>query len=120
MSLSVYGADRIGEIIEQNIDDAQYLVSRVVAEPELELLAPAPMNVVCFRYRKPSLNDTELDALNAELLVRLQESGVAVPSNVRISGRFAIRVANTNYRTVQSDFDLLVESILKLGRELSR
>jgi len=120
MNLSVYGADRLGEIIEQNIDDVKYLVARIKAESELELMALAPMNIVCFRYRKASLNEGQLDALNAELLVRLQESGVAVPSNARINGRFAIRVANTNHRTVQSDFDLLVESVLKQGRELVR
>lgn len=119
MSLSVYGADKLGEVIEQNIDDAQYLASRIVTEPELELLAPAPMNVVCFRYRRAGLTEADLDALNSKLLVRLQESGIAVPSNVRIGGRFAIRVANTNHRTLRSDFDLLIESVLKVGHELS-
>jgi hypothetical protein len=51
--------------------------------------------------------------------VRLQVSGVAVPSNARIGGRFAIRVANTNHRTKRSDFDLLVQSVLQTGRELT-
>jgi len=63
------------------------------------------MNVVCFRYRRAGLNEAELGAINSELLVRLQESGIAVPSNARINRRFAIRVANTNYRTVRSDFE---------------
>jgi len=119
MNFSVYGADRIGEVVEQNIDDAQYLASQVEAEPELELLAPVAMNVVCFRYHCPGLSEGELDSLNSRLLIRLQESGVAVPSNARVGGHFAIRVANTNHRTVRSDFDLLVESVLTLGRTLS-
>lgn len=119
MNLSVYGAEKLEKAIEQNIEDAQYLASRVSSEPELELLAPAAMNVVCFRFVRSSLNEGELDELNAALLVRLQESGVAVPSNARIRGRFAIRVAHTNHRTVRSDFDLLVNSVLELGRRLS-
>jgi hypothetical protein len=34
-------------------------------------------------------------------------------------GRFAIRVAHTNHRTRQEDLDLLVESVLKLGRSIT-
>ena len=35
---------------------------------------------------------------------------VAVPSNARLDGRFALRVANTNHRTVPADFNLLVDT----------
>jgi glutamate/tyrosine decarboxylase-like PLP-dependent enzyme len=118
MNLSVYGTDLLGALVEQNIDDSQYLARRVESEPELELLAPAPMNVVCFRYRQDGMSETETDAFNSALLVRLQESGVAVPSNARIHGRFAIRVANTNHRTTRSDFDLLIDTVLKQAHVL--
>jgi aromatic-L-amino-acid decarboxylase len=119
MNLSVYGSDRIGAAIEKNIEQVQYLKRRIEAERELELLGPAEMNVVCFRYQPGSISKEGLDQLNRELLVRLQESGIAVPSNARIDGRFAIRVAHTNHRTRQEDLDLLVESVLELGRNLT-
>jgi aromatic-L-amino-acid decarboxylase len=118
INLSVYGTNKIGAVIEQNIDDSQYLSSRIAADSELELLAPTAMNIVCFRVRPTGFSEVELDALNARLLMRLQESGVAVPSNARIRGRFALRVAHTNHRTIRSDFDLLIASILKMTREL--
>jgi len=57
--------------------------------------------------------------MNSELLVQVQESGVAVPSNARLDGKFGLRIANTNHRTVPSDFDLLVDTVLRLGRELT-
>jgi aromatic-L-amino-acid decarboxylase len=119
-NLATYGSDQLGAVIGQNIDQAQALKARIMAEPELELLGPAAMNVVCFRYRAAGRNDAALDALNIELLVRLQESGIAVPSNARIDGRFALRVAHTNHRTRGADFDLLVESVKRLGRELAQ
>jgi hypothetical protein len=43
---------------------------------------------------------------------------VAGPSNARVDGEFAMHVANTNHRTVPADFDLLVDTVLGLGREL--
>jgi hypothetical protein len=59
-----------------------------------------------------------LNELNAELLIRLQESGVAVPSNAMLNGRYALRVANTNYRSTSEDFDLLVRETVRVGRRL--
>lgn len=129
MQLSAYGADRLGAIIEQNIEDAQYLRARIERERRLERLGPADLNVVCFRYvpEPPpaaggvaAMSTEQLDALNTELLVRLHESGIAVPSNARIDGRFAIRVANVNHRSRREDFDLLVDSVLKIGDQLAR
>ncbi|HUQ18095.1 MAG TPA: hypothetical protein VM099_00665, partial [Gemmatimonadaceae bacterium] len=75
--------------------------------------------VVCFRYVSPGADDAELDTLNENILVRLQEDGLAVPSGVHIRDRFAIRVANVNHRSKLSDFDDLVRDVVRLGAELS-
>jgi glutamate/tyrosine decarboxylase-like PLP-dependent enzyme len=85
----------------------------VKKSPNLELAAEVPLNIVCIRYRGAS------DAQNKEILMRLQESGVAVPSGTLLSGRFAIRVAISNHRSLKEDFDLLVDSVEKIGRELA-
>ena len=120
MNLLIYGTDRIGAVIEQNIEDAQYLRARIEAESRLEILGPTDMNVVCFRLHPAGVGEPELDALNREILVRIQESGLAGPSNARINGRFAIRIANTNHRTQRKDFDLLLKAVLDIGEDLTR
>jgi hypothetical protein len=62
----------------------------------------------------------DLDPLNTELLMRLQEQGIAVPSQTILGGRFALRVAIVNHRSRREDFDLLVEKSVELGREIAR
>ena len=59
-----------------------------------------------------------IDALNDEILCQLQEIGTAVTSGARIRGRFAIHVAITNHRSRLADFDLLVNAVRELGRQL--
>ena len=49
----------------------------------------------------------------------MQESGIAAPSNTRLNGRYAIRVANTNHRSRREDFDLLVQTVVRLGDALA-
>lgn len=119
MSLKEHGSLKYGRIIQQNIDQARYLGELVEAKPELELVAPVDLNVVCFRYVKSGLEDGALDALNKEILVELQEQGIAVPSGTTIAGKYVIRVAHTNHRTRREDFKLLVDEVVRLGAELS-
>jgi glutamate/tyrosine decarboxylase-like PLP-dependent enzyme len=121
MSLKAHGARRIGRVIGQNIDQAEYLAERVRTTGALELSAPPSLCVVCFRYRGAAARtDDELDRLNEELLLRIQERGIAVPSSTRIGGRFALRVAITNHRTRRADLDALVAAVLAIGAELER
>lgn len=117
-SLKAHGALQFGRLIEQNIRQVAYLRDRINREPLLELLAPVDLNVVCFRYRPPGKDEHFIDNLNQEILLRLQESGKAVPSGTRIRERFAIRVANTNHRSRREDFDLLADLVLAHGKEL--
>jgi hypothetical protein len=56
--------------------------------------------------------------LNQEILLRIQESGLAIPSQTMLDGKFAIRVAITNHRSRREDFDLLVRSVVETGATL--
>jgi len=120
MSIKTYGFDMYGRMVEKNVAQAAYLASLVESNDNLELVAPAPLNVVCFRYVNERLTAEQLDDLNLRILVRLQEDGIAVPSSVRIAGKFALRVANVNHRSRKFDFDALVADVVRLGNELNR
>ena len=126
MLLQEHGVAKYARLIEQNVEQAQYLAGLVHRHGEPELLAPVPLNVVCLRYAgktgeggRTGKTGEALDALNQELLIRLQERGIAVPSGTVLDGKVAIRVAITNHRSRRDDFDLLVDAVVQLGRELS-
>jgi aromatic-L-amino-acid/L-tryptophan decarboxylase len=119
MALKTYGIKKMGRVIGGNISQARYLAQLVEKTPELELAAPAPLNVVCFRFRVPGMSDEGLNALNTEILLQLHESGVAVPSGTSVRGRYALRCAITNHRTRYEDLDLLVNEVVRLGNVLA-
>ena len=48
--------------------------------------------------------------------MRVQESGVAVPSTTKLRGRTVIRLAIVNHRTRQADLDVLLDAVLREGR----
>jgi aromatic-L-amino-acid/L-tryptophan decarboxylase len=109
-TLKVYGTDALGAVIARTCALARYLERRIQTTPQLELLAPVQLNIVCFRYR-----GSEPDALNARIVADLHESGIAAPSTTTIDGRLAIRAAIVNHRTNERDIDALVDAVLALG-----
>jgi aromatic-L-amino-acid/L-tryptophan decarboxylase len=119
LTLKAQGVRKLGELIEQNVDQAQYLARLVQAHSELELLAPAPLNVVCFRYVPGGVAGPNLNSLNQEILLQLQESGLALPSGTMLQGRYALRCANVNHRSRRTDFDMLVDAVATLGRKIN-
>jgi aromatic-L-amino-acid/L-tryptophan decarboxylase len=111
-TLKTYGADRMGKMIAHTCAVARHLEARVLREPKLEMLAPVALNIVCFRYRTTR---GDADALNAEIVADLHESGLAAPSSTTIDGRVAIRAAIVNHRTDVADVDRMVDAVLKFG-----
>jgi glutamate/tyrosine decarboxylase-like PLP-dependent enzyme len=119
LSFKEHGLDKYGRLIDQNIAQARMLAELIAQQPELELLAPAGLNIVCFRYRRSGASDKAADALNEELLIRLHESGIAVPTYTTLRGHYWLRVAISNHRTRTADLQLFLEAVLRIGRELA-
>jgi aromatic-L-amino-acid decarboxylase len=113
-TLKTFGTERLGAIITRCCALARYLQARIEAEPRLELMASVNLNIVCFRYRSE-----HADHVNGEIVVNLQESGIAAPSTTVLDGRLAIRAAIVNHRTDVSDIDSLVAAVLQFGARRS-
>jgi len=118
MSMKEHGIRKYGRLVEQNVEQACHLVDLIKDSDTLQLLAPAPLNIVCFRFFDKRLDEAQLNKLNQELLIQLQERGIAVPSSTTLNGTFALRVAVTNHRSKYEDFDLLVHKSVEFGKLL--
>lgn len=117
MGLTAYGLAPFRQIVQQNVDQARYLAGLIEASPNLELAAPVDLNVVCFRYRLDQPPARE-DAFNEELVLRIQESGVAVIGTVMVRDRLAIRLGIVNRQSQLKDFDLLIKLILSTAEHM--
>jgi glutamate/tyrosine decarboxylase-like PLP-dependent enzyme len=118
MMLKEQGLEKYSRLIRQNIQQARYLAELVQANDQLQLMAPVPMNIVCFRFYKEGLSEDKLNALNKEILMQLHESGIAAPSFTIIKGAYVIRVAITNHRSKGEDFEILVNEVQRVGEQL--
>ena len=113
-TLKTYGTEKLGAVIARTCALAGYLEARILAEPRLELMAPVQLNIVCFGYRADNANK-----VNGDIVIDIQESGIAAPSTTLLDGELAIRVAIVNHRTDTCDIDALICAVLEFGAQRS-
>lgn len=116
-SLHAYGRSGYRAMVERHLDLTERLEFLVDQAPDLELLAPAQLCVVCFRYIAP---DRDLDALNAALGRAILADGRVYVGTTVYTGVTALRPAIVNWRTTEADVDLLVAVVRELGAGLAR
>jgi glutamate/tyrosine decarboxylase-like PLP-dependent enzyme len=120
LSFKAQGVDAIANVIEQNVAQARAIAARVVELPDAVLSAPVSLNIVCFRFAPSAMTPEAQDALNKEILLRVQESGLAIVSGSKIGGRYVIRVACSNHRSTWDDFEAFLAGIARIRSEVAR
>ncbi len=118
VTLRAHGLDRLGEMVEKNCEQAAYLAARVAERDGWVVAAPVGLNIICFRVEPPADSGLDPDELSREIVMRVQESGVAVPSTVEVGGHVCIRVAITNHRTQRADLDLFLDAVEAACRDI--
>jgi glutamate/tyrosine decarboxylase-like PLP-dependent enzyme len=110
LSLKYFGIDAFRAAIDRSLDLARRAQLRIETSPELELVSPAVLGVVCFRRRPEGVRDeAELEELNAALVAGLAESGRGMISSTRLDGRFVLRLCVLNHNSSSADVDEVLD-----------
>ena len=112
--LKIHGVRAIQDAIDGNIEVAQHLAERIDRSNDFERLAPAPLSIVCFRYKHGD------DAFNKRLMLEVQRDGESYLSNATVNGRFALRACIVNFRTRVEDAEILLDSLRRVAAGLRR
>ena len=118
-TLKAYGRDGYRQMVDRHLALARRVGAAVEAAPDLELLAPVQLNVVCYRYRPPGIAEGELDDLNRRLGEAILEDGRVYFGTTVYAGKIAFRPAISNWRTTEPDVDLIVTVTRELGAALA-
>jgi glutamate/tyrosine decarboxylase-like PLP-dependent enzyme len=120
-ALKERGREGIAEIVARCCDLTAALAGRIEAAPQLELAAPAPSCVCCFRYRPAGWSDgPALDELNRRIQARLSREGNVFVTGASLENGFSLRTAIVSWRTQHDDVDAVVEAVESTGEALTR
>ena len=86
-----FGVKGLQEMLREHLRLAGWIREEVEKDPAFELMAPVPLNTVCFRYNPGLTDEKELDRINTLLLDRLNRSGRVYFTHTRVNGKYTIR-----------------------------
>lgn len=108
-----YGIEGLRYHIRRHVELAQNFASRVEASDRFELVAPAPLNLVCFRH-------LDGDTFNQKLLERLNQSGDLYLTHTTLNDQYVLRFCvgqtHTEERHVYGAWQRIQETAMKLER----
>ncbi len=98
---------------------AQYMASLVDDVPDLDLMAPVELSIVCFRYVPDSLREDEeqLDALNKKIMEEIQAGGKAFVNGTILHGRFVLRSCALHYALTEEDVVAIIQEVCHVGEQ---
>jgi glutamate/tyrosine decarboxylase-like PLP-dependent enzyme len=126
LALRQVGAAGYRTMIGDDMALARALADAVQRTPELELLTQS-LSITTFRYVPAALaatageaaTEARLDAINRELLDRLQRGGELFVSNAVVGGRYALRACLVNFHTTPADVEAVPGIVVRAGRAVA-
>jgi aromatic-L-amino-acid/L-tryptophan decarboxylase len=108
-----YGIEGLQFHVRRHVELAQNFLRWVREDSRFELMAPAPLNLICFRLKGD-------DAPNEGLLRRLNQSGKLFLSHTRLKGKYTLRFCVGQTRTKLEHVENAWKTIQsEAGRSLS-
>lgn len=104
-----YGIEGLRYHVRRHVELAQQFARWVQDSPDFELLAPAPLSLVCFAHRAG-------DMVNRQLLDRLNRTGKLYLTHAVLNGRFALRFCVGQTHTEAAHVRRAWELIQELAR----
>ena len=113
MSLKIFGLAAVRAAIERGFELAELAESLLRDAGNWEIVTPAQMAIVTFRYKPASGDETLANRVTDELQGAMAANGFAFASTTKLGGKTAMRLVTNNPRTTPSD---LRQTVLIMGR----
>ncbi len=112
LSLKAFGLEAFRAAVARGFELARIAEARLRESSCWEVVTPAQMGIVSFRYVEAGRSAEELDAMNERAAAGITASGFAVLASTTLLGRTTLRLCAINPRTTEED---IRETIARLG-----
>ncbi len=120
MSLKVFGLSAVRRAIERGFELAELAESLLRDAGCWEIVTPAQMAIVTFRYKPSDGAERLANRVTDELPGAMATNGFAFASTTHLNGKTVMRLVTNNPRTTPADLRQTVKLMGRLAAELER
>ena len=113
-----FGIEGIQNILREHLRLGKLFAGWIDSRAEFERMAPTPFSTVCFRANPGNLNENSIDALNENLMNKVNETGKLFITHTKLNNKFVIRLVVSGIRTKESHVRNAWELIQKAYSEI--
>lgn len=117
-TIKEHGTEKLGNKINDNRKQAQYLASLLSQYKWIRIHRPITLHIVCFRIEPDNWTDQEkINQLNDDIIMDIQQSGIAVLSSALLNHRLHMRCCFMNHRTNYDDCHVFVNCLMNTAEK---
>ena len=118
LSFKAFGVAAFRAAVARGLELAE-LAEHVLREDACwQIVSPATLGIVAFRFAPADVDEAELDNLNQQLVTALREDGFAFASSTILRGQTVLRMCTINPRTTEADIRAALACWKALGRQI--
>lgn len=119
LPMQMHGAEPFRRNLEEKLDLAEWASGELRAIGGMEILAEPQLSIVAFRLRPAGAREDTLDALNRDLMRRINARGRIYLTGTNLRDRFAIRICVLSFRTHRDRMEMGLEDIRRSVAEIA-
>ena len=117
LTLQVLGTELLGSAIEQGFKQAKWAEEDVKGRKNWEILSPAQLAMLNFRYAPSDLTEAEKDSLNEKISQRLNDTGYAAMFTTVLRGKTCLRLCAIHPETTREDIVTTLDILNRFASE---
>ena len=87
-----FGVEVLQEKIRLHLALSKWFEEQIITTKSFELLAPVPLNTICFRFAPKEVSEADINTLNEQLLDLVNKTGKIFITHVKLKGKYCLRM----------------------------
>lgn len=118
LTMQVLGCDVLSTAIEHGFQLAQWAEEELKKEKDVEIISPAQLAIVTFRYAPCNITEKQKDQLNQNISKKMLENGYAGIFTTELNGKKVLRICSIHPDTTKSDIIHIVSLLNHYCKDL--
>ncbi|MOA16582.1 L-2,4-diaminobutyrate decarboxylase [compost metagenome] len=119
LTMQVLGIDVVGAVIDHGFRLAEWAEDEIKQHNHWEIISPAQLAIINFRYAPPGLSDKQQDSFNKRISQDVLKSGYASVLTTEINGRTVLRICAIHPNTTEEEMRSTIRLVSQIARNLN-